>query len=333
MPDRFEDNDTRQQASANGSSLPVPALGQQSVLDDLSLCTAPDSSTDTDWYEIELTAGDQVSIRGFSPAMARAGMRIVAPDLITELDTGLISETGGNAVEFTAAIAGTYYLAVSQLNPNLEGVYRLTTIRTPTVQPCSDSFEDDNGTNNLPGDATLLYDFDTPAAPLQCQLLTQGTTSIVRCDGTPKICPGDVDYYAFRAPNGADVQVRLTEFAPDVDLDLYGPFDSLADVATSPLLARSDFALTKTVSATARPDRAYLIRVYPDSNPVTPYDLELRVTPTTVPCQEDVLDSATTAAPYTMPMTEVVDVNGFNDSQATATDLALIPGPPPGGEH
>ena len=123
------------------------------------------------------------------------------------------------------------------------------------------------------------------------------------------LCDGDVDYYSLEVSGGSRIEMELSDYGGDLDLAIYGPFDSFADAQTDALLLEdATNGPTKIVSATARVDGFFIARVLRDQGERTGYAVNVVVDTPPSACVEDSLDA-----------------DGLNDSFAQASLVTLNP--------
>ena len=80
-----------------------------------------------------------------------------------------------------------------------------------------------HGFNDIPADATVLYDYNNPGVPTGCTPDVDMGAEITNCTNV-SMCPGDVDYYVVTVPDGGALEVNLSAFAGDLNMRMYGPF-------------------------------------------------------------------------------------------------------------
>ncbi len=321
LPDSFEPNQTADEALANARALPLPTPGNDVDVPNLSLCDFDGE----DWFTLALAAGDHLDIRGTSLTTMIGDMSVYLADGLSLLDTGVFSSGGSEMLSFTAQRAGLYFVRIS-LGSAATGLYNLNLTLT-TGALCGDTFEDTNGANDGPEDATPLND----PAPAGCTLTgSLGGTHTVTCAGAQsRICPFEVDYYSISAHAGATVTVQLSGLGANLDLTLYGPYLAGEPADTSRVAASSTGAgvSDELAQGTSRAAASYLVRVYPlPGSSTSAYNLELSVVsgPT---CVEDSYDGVAAATGGAPPLpTLVSDRDGLNDDFSALSFVGLVPG-------
>ncbi len=309
-------NNTPEDALGNSVALPLPALGGSTTVTDLSLCVG-----DVDWYTIALNKGDHVVVQGSSLTSLHADIKAYGGDAITALAVGSINDAGPAPLAFTANYDDIYYLAVTPQNAS-SGTYQLTITLTQGTA-CTDTFEDTNGTNNLPSDATVLG----APVPSGCT----GTSNQITCSGgVLSLCVGDVDYYLVDVPAGGDLALGIS-FSSNLDLYAYGPFatpeTATPDEAMLAAESISGVGSSESIAITSRLGGYYLVRVVLAASLETPYDLQATVTPPTVSCDEDNYDAIGAATGGSDPLPpSVQDDAGLNDDFFTASWIGLRQG-------
>ena len=318
--DDWEPNDTKEEASSANIALSLPALGASQTLSGFSSCGG-----DEDWYQLDLDAGDRLTITGTGIGEMEGSLTAFGPDGITALAPDGFFGAFPSLLDFTANSDAIHYLRVRP-SAGKEGLYNLTIARSAAAA-CSDSAED-SVSNNTAASATSLYDHSSPAAVDPCALSTAGGTSTVTCDGgVLNLCPGDVDYYLISVEAGSAIEFRVDNFAGNLDLDLYGPFAEAADVNTQTLLAQSaSTATAEVVSTTARSAAFYLAKVYAAGGTTAAYDFQVQITAASPACTEDPYDDPAAVGAGNPTSTLVVDPSGYNDTNSAATQVALTDG-------
>ncbi|MEM6533603.1 MAG: PPC domain-containing protein [Myxococcota bacterium] len=309
-----EPNNSSSQALANGINLTVPAIGESLDVGSLSLCVGDVA----DWFAVPLTRGVRLQVEPSSTTPLQADLIAVAPDGVTELDTGLLSRTGTDELDFIANFDGTYLIQVEP-RPGRIGAYALS-LTASTANPdqlCNDPFEDANGRNDSADTATVLN--DPVAPPSDCSVNGPlGGSQTVSCFGNPlTLCIGERDYYRFEVPVGTTVRASLTGTSGDLNANLYGPFLSGEDLRTDRLAdASSSIGTNESLEHTSRTGGTYLLEVVRFSGDAPTYSLNLSVEAGSG-CDDDPFDRPTAA--------DALDPASFNDVPATASGIALSP--------
>ncbi len=308
----------------SATSIVLGPVGTSLEVIDLSICT-----DDEDWFVLELERGDRLSVVGRGLSGFEGSLRALGPDKLTELDIGSV---GGNnlVLQFTANSTGVYYVAVGLENAAEPGFYQLIFTRAKG-EACNDPFEVQSGqeNNDVPAGATSIFvSNDVDATPEGCARTGIASDLEVRCPGLLS-CEGDVDYYAATVLPGSRVAVGLGNFAGDLNIFAYGPFDA-ADLSTLSLngvlplgYSARPAAEEENTAFDVREGGVLIFRTEHVAGASTNYTLTLNIAEPAVACIEDAFDGAVAALPTDLNGIDIIDAEGLNDSLPTASIVAL----------
>ncbi|MEO1481102.1 MAG: PPC domain-containing protein [Myxococcota bacterium] len=310
----LEPNNSSSQAIANGVTLTIPPVGETVTVNTLSLCVGDVA----DWFAVPLTRGTRLRIAPDSTTPLQADLQAIAPDGVTALDSGSLSRTGSDPLDFVANFDGTY-LVLLEPRPGRVGTYELeiTASQASADELCDDPFEDTNGRNDSSASATVLN--DPGAEPDGCDVNgALGGSQTVSCFGNPlTMCVGERDYYRFEVPVGSTVRATVTGTSGDLDANLYGPFIGDEVVQTTRLADdSSSIGTNESLEHTSRTGGTYLLEVLRFSGDAPTYSLNLSVE-AGAGCSDDRFDLPAGANP--------LDPDSFNDVPSTASGIALSP--------
>ncbi|MEC9465489.1 MAG: PPC domain-containing protein, partial [Myxococcota bacterium] len=302
-PDRYSPN----QDPESASPLTLPNIGESRTETELSLC-----EEQQDWFTVSLSAGEELTITMTSTAGLTSSYAILAADGLTLLASGTLGPLGSELLRFTASRTDTYYLRVTRSGAET-GFYSLT-LSLAQGESCVDPAESAQG-NDSGTTASLLF---SPGTTIDddCTRSTNAGNAVVECPPSAlTLCDGDVDYYRVEVDGGSKVDITLSSFGGDLDLDLYGPFASTQTFSSTTLVTSSvETAPEKTVSAIARQDSYYVVRVYRDFGEETGYRLTTQVDPPPSACVEDsyegelLNESFETAAPVSLSTSSPTEI-------------------------
>ncbi|SVD54820.1 uncharacterized protein METZ01_LOCUS407674, partial [marine metagenome] len=225
-------------------------------------------------------------------------------DGLTQLASGTLGPLGSELLRFTASRTDEYYLRITRSGSET-GFYSLT-LSLAQGESCVDPAEPSQG-NDSGTTASLLF---APGTTIEdgCSRTAIAGNEIINCPPSElTLCDGDVDYYRIELVGGSQLQVTLSSFGGDLDLDLYGPFEQASDFDPNALLnASTNTAPQKTVATIARSHSYYVARVYRDFGDETGYSIEVEIDPPPSACIEDSYEEST-----------------LNDTIATAASVSL----------
>ena len=296
--DRYAPNQSAEQAAL----LTLPELGETRVETELSLCEEQE-----DWFTLPLSAGDELTITMTSASGITSSYAVLAADGLTQLATGTLGPLGSELLRFTANRSDNYLLRVSRSGAQT-GYYALS-LSLAQGDSCSDPAEATQG-NDSGTTATLIFAPNTSIDD-DCSRETLAGNELVSCNSSAlTLCDGDVDYYHVELNGGSKLSATLGSFGGDLDIDLYGPFENIESFdATALIDSATNTAPQKEVSATARVDSSYVVRVYRDFGEETGYSLSLEIDPPPSVCLEDDYEG-----------------NTLNETSATAAVVELSAG-------
>ena len=209
---------------------------------------------------------------------------------------------------------------------NTPGFYRLNVTRSQGFL-CEDTFEDDNGRNDIPEDATVLFSSLEDVVPSACTDVEDAGAHTISCNSVLLLCDGESDFYGLRPPDSSQFTITVDGFGATADLDtyLYGPFETPEDFIATPEVrvdSSTNFSTVETLEfPSARPGAYFLVEVRRILGTATAYNLTINTEPAGFICVEDAFDQIDTAG--TGSGTLVVDPIGLNDQIANATAVAL----------
>lgn len=269
LQDRFEGNEDAENATditgiagfgrADGEL--IPGVGRQ--IDDLTLC-----SRDEDWFEVDLDAGDDLTVSLTREAPIEGDVRVEIRDA---QGRNVANDRNADALveaELLEATAGRHTIRVDGLS-DTQAFYSLRFNRTAAPVPCEPDADEAN---------------DDRALPTDIQPGLRGGRTLCAADG-------DVDWYRFEVAELSTVTAHL-DFAhadADLELDVFRG-DSLVSLNSQARQGhtRSD---NETVTLRNQPAETYLLRVTGFSrggaSGNAPYALTLDVAPREFVCRDD----------------------------------------------
>jgi len=315
----------RNNAPARAPTLELPPRGSSRFETDLSVC-----NDDEDWFALPLQASDRIKISLSTVSNLRADFDLINIDGAAVLDGGYIGGFSNSNVEFTANVAGTYYLRVMPAG-DTSGFYSILLDLSEGVA-CVDEIENNHGTNNTLDTAGWLLNYtDLAQTPSECGMEQEGQTTDVLCGiDALTFCLGDIDYYKILVPAASDLTIDLDQVTGGLKMTLFGPFPELADFDEMVIAdSSSSYLDIKQVTYFSRDQSFYVLRIERGYGAETAYSLDVSLTQLES-CVEDAFDDATAAVPSSLPTTtnplpvQILDPAGINDSATDASFLALV---------
>jgi len=213
---------------------------------------------DEDWFAVTAAAGDTIDVQLlFTHASGDLDLYLIDAQNPDPPLASSESSDDNEAINFTVASAGTYYVVVVPYN-GAQNTYRLTLTVTPASQTCTD----DGFENN-----------DTQA--------TARSTAVGSYQAV--LCGGDPDFYSVNLNTGdqLEVTVQIATVGENLDLQVIGPTGQPAGSSTT--TTQTEHALVTAATA-----GNYAIRVYGvTTNDSSAYTLTIAVTPGTTTCRDD----------------------------------------------
>lgn len=279
-PDEHAPNHSPQTASA----IALPELGESTTVTNLTLCDDSD-----DYFQIEIEAGIELTVTMSSVSNITGVFEILADDGITSLAQGALGALGGELLRFTASRTDTYFLRVTR-SGGTTGYYNLT-LAVSQGELCDDPWEN-TGSNDTIESASPLYAATTTIND-DCARGTLGGNQVVICEANVlTLCDGDVDYYSLSVTGGSRVSVALSDYSGDLDLAIFGPFNSLDSALITDRLAEDvSNGPSKEVAATAREDSVFVVQILRDFGERTGYAINVLVDTPSTACVEDSYDA------------------------------------------
>ncbi len=280
-PDEYAPNGSAESAA----NITLPTIGNTLMLEDLTLC-----DTTPDWFQFNMEAGKELTVTMSSASNITGNYEVLAADGSTSLAQGALGALGGELLRFTANRDDSYFLKVTRTG-STTGFYNLT-LAVAQGELCEDSWED-AATNDTLQSASPLYS-ETSSISDGCARGSAGGNQVVICEANVlTLCDGDVDYYSLEVSGGSRVDIELSDYSGDLDLAVFGPFDSIENAQTDALLAEdATNGPSKVVSATARQDSFFVARVLRDQGERTGYAINVVVDTPSNACVEDSYDAA-----------------------------------------
>jgi len=145
-----------------------------------------------------------------------------------------------------------------------------------------------------------------------CARGSVGGNQVVICEANVlTLCEGDVDYYSLEVTGGSRIDIELSDYSGDLDLAIFGPFDSIETATNSGLLMEDiSNAPTKTVRATARQDSFFIARVLRDQGERTGYAINVVVDTPSSSCSEDAYDTSEINDDFSAASTITLNASG-----------------------
>ncbi len=254
------DDDIYENNNSMGRATPIDA----GTLRDLHACPG-----DPDLYRFNLREGDEIGVSlAFTHAEGNIDLRLA--DSAGSVVASSMSAEDRESLTYVATETGSHYIRVdltadSGATPGND--YVMTVTHDPAAVPCTDDgFEE----NDTPGGAAGVE---------------EGTQRGLR------VCPGDLDYYAFDLDAGDELRVDLVFSHDEGNIDLRLMEDGTERILASSL-STSD---RETITYTAPESGTFLIRVNLNGDsgrtPGNSYDMTIVHEPAVLLCEDDGLEN------------------------------------------